>query len=149
LESRDVSWPHPGEVAAVGGDQGWDLQPVGNGHGGGIHKPQEIVNVKEFCAAREVSRGEVLDGDFVGGQRLGKPRFGSRAEPLAHQAGGFGNHRGGHQQRLALCLQEIANANVPVVVRVGERVESSCVEKNWHYLLLRTRVRAAGTERCG
>jgi hypothetical protein len=27
-------------------------------HDGGIHKPQEIVEVKEFCAAREVSRGK-------------------------------------------------------------------------------------------
>ena len=38
-----MSWAHPGEIAAVGGDQGATFQPLRNGHDGGIHKSQEVV----------------------------------------------------------------------------------------------------------
>ena len=38
-----MSWAHPGEIAAVGGDQRPKLRPLRNGHDGGIHKSQEAV----------------------------------------------------------------------------------------------------------
>jgi hypothetical protein len=55
-----MSWAHPGEIAAVGGDQGPKFQPLRNGHDRGVHKSQEVVDALRpptYSRSRPRTRG--------------------------------------------------------------------------------------------
>ena len=120
------------EIATVSRDQRFELQPLSHGNQRCINQSQEVVHAQQLRAAGEVGGGKVFYENLSGRKRLDKQLFYPWAEAASDQIGSFRDYSGRCQQRLAFVREKIAQALVPCVVSIRQRVESAGVDQERH-----------------
>ena len=89
---------HSTKIAAVGGDQGSQFQPFGNGNQRRVNQTQKVVLGDQFRASGEIGLMEMLHHNFSGGQRLREIAFDVWTEATSDQIGRFWNYRAWSKQ---------------------------------------------------